>query len=580
MKNKTILIISILGVLLSIILSGIYFNFSYFEPDTVSYLFQAKLFAKGKISVPVPPQTIDGEVTLEPNGSPIPEYGLSSSPHINMLNGKWYSKYPFGNALMLMFGVFVNAPWLIPALATGGALFLLFLLVKETYGKPIALIAAVIALISPATAGMGSTWFSEPVSRFYLTLYLFALIRTLNGTGNVLYPLVSGFALGYAFNTRPLSAIVFGVVGAGFALYHLYLYKPRITSNSSETETQDQNNSPTRKQLMSRLGIFLIPFAVMIFVCMAWNTHFTSDPFTFTHTAAQPYDKIGFGKRTEGYYPNIEQAGEFKPEWAIKRTWRHILPCISFNAFGWGNYHPNLLVEPKASFGFILDFLPLLLPWFFVFVPFFHASRNRYDVLCIAFIMGSLLLYAFFYFEGSTWGFTPVNARYYTEVIFLGFIPLAAKGMFILYERLKKPILKNKLTDVAVIRYVAIVCYIAGACSMLIGINTVQSYVRIGKVYQNWSGVYQKLPPLVKKENIHNAVIFVPQHRGAPIGDYPFQRLEEADIVYFKLGPAPRWGLTNSDWKKVYAQYFSDSDRKAYLYEAGPNELKSLSLEP
>ena len=572
MKNKTILIISILGVLLSIVLSGIYLNFSYFEPDTVSYLFQAKLFAKGKISVPVPPQTIDGEVTLEPNGTPMPEYGLSSSPHINMLNGKWYSKYPFGNALMLMFGVFINAPWLIPALATGGALFLLFLLVRETYGKPIALIAAVVALISPATAGMGSTWFSEPVSRFYLTLYLFALIRTLNGAGNVIYPLLSGFALGYAFNTRPLSAIVFGVVGAGFALYHLY--KPRMTNKFSETETNNPNNPPTRRQVMFRLGIFLIPFGVMILVCMAWNSHFTGDPFTFTHTAAQPYDKIGFGKRTEGYEPNIEQAREFKPAWAVERTWRHILPCISFNALGWGNYRPRLIEEAKFSIGFIVDFLPLLLPWFFVLIPFFHTSRNRYDVLCIALIVGSLLLYAFFYFEGSTWGFTPVNARYYTESIFLGFIPLAAKGMFIVYERLKKPVSKDNLA------YVAVICYIAGVCSMLIGINTVQSYVRIGKVYQNWSGVYQKLPPLVKKEDIHNAVIFIPGTREAPIGDYPFQSLEEADIVYFKLGPAPRWKLTNSDWKVVYAQYFKDSDRKAYLYEAGPNELKPLSPEP
>ncbi len=565
MKNKTILIISILGVLLSIVLSGIYFNFSYFEPDTVSYLFQAKLFAKGKISVPVPPQTIDGEVTLEPNGTPMPEYGLSSSPHINMLNGKWYSKYPFGNALMLMFGVFVNAPWFIPALATGGALFLLFLLVKETYGKPIALIAAVIALISPATAGMGSTWFSEPVSRFYLTLYLFALIRTLNGTGNVLYPLLSGFALGYAFNTRPLSAIVFGVVGAGFALYHLY--KPRMTIESSEAAEQNQDNSPTRKQLVSRLGIFLSPFAVLILVCMAWNSHFTGNPFTFTHTAAQPYDKIGFGKRTEGYYPNIENAWEFKPEWAVKRTWRHILPCISFNAFGWGNYRPNLLVEPKASFGFILDFLPLLLPWFFVLIPFFHASRNRYDVLCIAFIVGSLLLYAFFYFEGSTWGFTPVNARYYTEAIFLGFIPLAARGMFIIYERFR--LLQRRGLAFAV-----------GVCLLLLSINTVWSYVRIGERYQNWGHVYQKLPPMVAEQDIHNAVIFVSRHRGAPIGDYPFKSLQEADIVYFKLGPAPRWGLTNSDWKAVYAQYFSDSGRKAYLYEPGQNELKPLSFEP
>lgn len=561
MKNKTILIISILGVLLSIILSGIYLNFSYFEPDTVSYLFQAKLFAEGKISMPAPP-----------------EYGFSSSPHINILNGKWYSKYPFGNALMLMFGVFVNAPWLIPAVATGGALFLLFLFVRETYSKPIALIAAVIALISPATAGMGSTWFSEPVSRFYLALYLFALIRTLNGAGNVIYPLLSGFALGYAFNTRPLSAIVFGVVGAGFALYHLY--KPQITSESSETETQNQDNPPTRKHLVSRLGIFLIPFAVMILVCMAWNSHFTGDPFTFTHTAAQPHDKIGFGKRTEGYEPNIERAFDFKPEWAVKRTWRHILPCISFNAFGWGNYRPRLIEEAEFSIGFIIDFLPLLLPWFFVLIPFFHASRNRYDVLCIAFIVGSLLLYAFFYFEGSTWGFTPVNARYYTEAIFLGFIPLAAKGMFILYERLKKSILKNKLTDAAVIRYVAVIFYIAGACSILISINTVQTYVRIGKVYQNWGHVYQKLPPMVEEQNIHNAVIFVSRHRGAPIGDYPFQSLEEADIVYFKLGPAPRWRLTNSDWKEVYAQYFSGSGREAYLYEPGQNELKPLSLDP
>ncbi|MDE0481475.1 MAG: hypothetical protein OXI67_02735 [Candidatus Poribacteria bacterium] len=549
MKNKTILIISILGVLLSIILSGIYLNFTYFEPDTVSYLFQAKLFAEGKISVPAPP-----------------EYGFSSSPHINILNGKWYSKYPFGNALMLMFGVFVNAPWLIPALATGGALFLLFLFVRETYNKPIALIAAMIALISPATAGMGSTWFSEPVSRFYLALYLFALIRTLNGAGNVLYPLISGFALGYAFNTRPLSAIVFGVVGAGFALY--YLYKPRITGESNETVEQNQDNPPTRKQLVSRLGIFLIPFAVMVLVCMAWNSHFTGDPFTFTHTAAQPHDKIGFGKRTEGYEPDIDRAFDFKPEWAIKRTWRHILPCISFNALGWGNYRPRLIEEAEFSIGFIIDFLPLLLPWFFVLIPFFHASRNRYDVFCIAFIVGSLLLYAFFYFEGSTWGFTPVNARYYTEAIFLGFIPLAAKGMYILYERLKKPIWKNKLA------------YVVGICLLLLSVNTVWSYVRIGKVYQNWGHVYQKLPPMVEEQNIHDTVIFVSRHRGAPIGDYPFQSLEEADIIYFKLGPAPRWRLTNSDWKEVYAQYFSGSGREAYLYEPGQNELKPLSLDP
>lgn len=542
MKIKPIFIISILGVLLSVLLCGIYFQFSYFEPDTVSYLFQAKLFAEGKLSFPAPP-----------------EQGFSSSPHVNIYNGKWYSKYPFGNALMLMFGVFINAPWLIPALATGGALIFLYLFVKEIYGEihnGIAFITAVLALISPATLGMGSTWFSEPVSRFYLSLYLFALLKTLNYKSNVSlltrigYPLLSGFALGYAFNTRPLSAVVFGIAGAGLTIYHLI------------TQWQQRHDGTTPLFVtVKRLGFFFIPFVVMLGICMGWNAHFTEDPFLFTHTVAQPYDKIGFGPRIEGYEPDIEHAGIFTPAWAIERTWRHILPSISFNALGWGSYHHDLLKEVELSLMWFIAFVPLILPWVLALLPFFHDSRNKYDIFCLSLLIVNLLLYASFYFEGSTWGFTPVNARYYTESTFLGFIPLIARGMFILYERFKGAQRRGLVIGV-------------GVCFLLLSVNIVWSYIRIGQVYQNWDPVYQKLPPLVAEQNIHNAVIFIPQRRDAPIGDYPFQRLEEADIVYFKLGPLPRWKLTNSDWKNVYAQYFTG--RSAYLYVRDENSLTQL----
>ena len=460
---------------------------------------------------------------------------------------------------MLMFGVFISAPWLIPALATGGALLLLYLFVKEIYGDihpGIALLAAVLALISPATLGMGSTWFSEPVSRFYLSLYLLTLLKTLNCKDDasllarIGYPLLSGFSLGYAFNTRPLSAVVFGVVGAGLTVYHLF--------------TQWQHRHEMMQALLStmkRLGFFFIPFVVMLGVCMAWNAHFTESPFMFTHTVAQPYDKIGFGLRTEGYEPDLEGAFMFTPAWAIERTWRHILPSISFNALGWGSYHHNLLKEIELSVTWFIAFVPLILPWCLVFIPFFHRSRNRYDVFCLSLLVCNLLLYAVFYFEGSTWGFTPVNARYYTESTFLGFIPLAARGIFILYERFR-PFQRRGLA-IGV-----------GICFLLLSINIVWSYVRIGRVYQNWSPVYQKLPPMVAEQGIHNAVIFVSQHRGAPIGGYPFQNLQEADIVYFKIGPAPRWKLTNSDWQNVYAQYFTG--RNAYLYVPRENSLTPL----
>lgn len=528
--KKAITTICFLGIALSILLSWLYFRFSYFEPDTVSYSFQAKLFARGKLSMQAPP-----------------EYGFSSSPHINILNGKWYSKYPFGNALMLTLSEFVNAHWLIPALVTGFALLLLYLIVREAYGTRIAVLAAALGLISPATLGMGCTWFSEPVSRFYLAIYLLALIRALKG-GRWFYAFLSGFALGYAFNTRPIPAVSFGFAGAGLTIYWMA-------------------RSQRKLSILKVMAIFLILFALMMGLCAAWNYHFTGDPLKFTHNAAQPYDKIGFGKRTEGYDPDLENAFVFTPEWALERIWRHILPCISLNTLGWGYYQPDLFryfhsdTEMQSAANWrtskwwlTLRVIPLAFPFILTLIPIFHPSRNRYDMLFLAFPLLSLLFYFPFYFEGSTWGITPVNARYYTECTLLGIIPLIARGMFIVYGWVSR--MRSRLPS-----FLLVILLIA------LSINTVHTYVLIGKPYGNWGPVYQDLPRLVKQQDIHHAVVFVPRHRGAPIGDYPFRRLEDADIVYFKLGPSKVWRLVNSDWHSIYEQYFMG--RNAYIYENG-----------
>jgi 4-amino-4-deoxy-L-arabinose transferase-like glycosyltransferase len=522
MKNKIIIIICFLGIAFSILLSWIYFHFSYFEPDTTSYSFQAKLFARGKLSFDAPP-----------------EYGFSSSPHVNILNGKWYSKYPFGNALMLTLGEFVKAHWLIPALVTGFALVLLYLMIKETYGYRIAIIAAVLGLISPATLGMGCTWFSEPVSRFYLAIYLLALIRLFKRPGWI-YPALSGFALGYAFNTRPIPAVAFGAAGALLTLYWI------LRSNEQLAR-------------LKRIIPFFVTFALMIGLCMAWNTYFTGSPLKFTHNAAQPYDKMGFGKRTESYDPDLDKAFVFTPKYALERIWRHTLPCVSFNTLGWGYYRPNLL---KDHIGWpTLWVILLALPLILMLIPLFHSSRNRYDLLFFCFLLFNLSLYFFFYFDGTTWGITPVNARYYTEVTLLGIIPLVARGMYIIYGWIRR--IPSKLPIIMVIIFLT-----------LLTVNTVYTYVLIAKPYQNWGAVYQKLPRIVKQQSIHNAVIFIPGSRDAPIGDYPFKSLKEADIVYFKLGPAKVWRLNNSDWQSVYDQYFKG--RNAYIYEGGQlkEELK------
>lgn len=532
-RNQFIVLsISILGVVLSIILSWVYFQFSYFEPDTVSYLFQAKLFERGKLYLDAPP-----------------EIGFSSSPHINILNGKWYSKYPFGNAFMLMFGEFLNAPWLVPAITTGLALLLLYLIVSETYGKNTALVATILGLISPATLGMGCNWFSESVSRFYLAIYVLGLILTLKdgsrhlpiiGNRTWLLPLLSGFALGYAFNTRPIPAVAFGISGAGLVLSHLI---------------SNRNDREGKKALLKKMLLFSIPFAFMMVLCLLWNFCLTGDPLKFTHNAAQPYDKMGFGKRTEGYEPNLENAFNFTPKWAFQRIWRHIIPCVSFNTLGWGYYRPDIFTSWNNYDPFlVIRIIPLAFPLVLMIIPLFKLERKGYNIFFLSIFILNLSIYFFFYFEGSTWGVTPVNARYYNECTLLGIIPLVAQGIVMLRAWIKK--IPSKIP--VIVSYVLL---------LVLTVNTIYTYIYIGKPYRNWGDVYQKLPRLVKKEGLHNAVIFIPHVRDAPLGDYPFKSIEEADIIYFRLGPNKVWGLNNSDWKTIYNKYFVG--KKAYIYEGG-----------
>lgn len=724
--------IALLGTGLCVLLSRLYFDLSYFEPDTASYLFQAKLFAKGKICEKAPP-----------------DYGLSPSPHINILNGKWYSKYPFGNALMLTPGVLLNAPWLMPALATGGSLLLLYLIVEEVYGPAIGLIAEILGLISPLTLGLGATWFSEPVSRLFLALFLFGLIKTLRGRGGAIHPILSGFALGYAFNTRPFPAVAFGICGAALLLCSLIrLRKPR---------------------LLGSIALFIPPFSAMIGLTLAWNWYLTGDPLKPTHNAAQPYDKPGFGRRCEGYDPDPQNAFLFTPRWALERIWRHTIPCVSFNALGWGYYRPdlfrslrryadsvvvglvikspsdgdwvtlklwghgdgsgqvqfqrrgdetspgltgrapgfearggrtrlwmrlikegdlfkgmfapqgkgpievgptraklsppfevgiyagvcslsgrmrveferfvvnrasegdlvpdefeggpgpawrwhreprkwkisdgrlkleaerraNLFVEDTASRLYqvsgsdlidvetefeadwsdnslfpLLRAIPLGLPIALMLAPLIHRSRRGYDLFFLSLFLSTLALYSFFYFEGSTWGFTPVNARYYAEATLLGIIPLAARGIWLAAGSIRR--IGGRLRKKAKAAGTALLALI----SLGLMANTVHTYISFAEPFRNWSDVYQKLPKLVRERKLQNAVIFIPHTRDAPLGDYPFKPLDEADIVYFKLGPSKVWRLMSSDWKEVYQRYFRG--RRAFIYEG--RELRELDV--
>jgi hypothetical protein len=85
------------------------------------------------------------------------------------------------------------------------------------------------------------------------------------------------------------------------------------------------------------------------------------------------------------------------------------------------------------------------------------------------------------------------------------------------------------------------------------------------QVFKNWDPYYQLLPRLVADAKLRNAVVFVPKSRDAPVGEYPFVPLDQANIVYFRTGPMPQWRLDTPDWRTAYRKYFSG--RSAYVFE-------------
>src|SRR5262249_32273333 len=54
-SRRPLIVAAALGTIVSASLGWMWFRWSYFDPDTASYLFQARLFAQGRLSAPAPP---------------------------------------------------------------------------------------------------------------------------------------------------------------------------------------------------------------------------------------------------------------------------------------------------------------------------------------------------------------------------------------------------------------------------------------------------------------------------------------------------------------------------------------------
>jgi tetratricopeptide (TPR) repeat protein len=169
--------------------------------DEFSYLFQAKVMTEGKLYTQSPP---------------MPRF-FSCAHIIN--DGKWYSKFTPGLPALLIPGIILDIPFIIPILTAAGSLVLLYLVTKEIFGRQAAFVSVFLALFSPYFIMSAVTIFPHTPQGFFVLLFLFLLLKT-DKSDKLYIPFAAGISAGVAILIRPADA---AAAIAGFIPFIIYL---------------------------------------------------------------------------------------------------------------------------------------------------------------------------------------------------------------------------------------------------------------------------------------------------------------------------------------------------------------------
>lgn len=169
--------------------------------DSISHLFQAKVFASGQLSAPAPPDSAAFQV----------DEILIDGP-------RWFG-YAFpGWPAVLSLGVLAGVPWIVNPLLGAALVLLAHALVKRWYDAGHANLVAVLLAVSPWHLFMSAEFMGHGVTAVLGTAGLYAVSREReSGAGH--WALVAGLLWACLVLVRPLDAILYGAVASALALF-------------------------------------------------------------------------------------------------------------------------------------------------------------------------------------------------------------------------------------------------------------------------------------------------------------------------------------------------------------------------
>lgn len=172
--------------------------------DSVIQLFQARIFASGRLYAAAPP-----------------DEAFFAVQHMLVDGGRWYSQYPPGHSAVLAIGVLVGAAWVTPVLLSLGTALFLYGFARRAYDVATARATLILLALAPFFWFMGASHMNHVSTLFFVSAFLYLLARW-EERGTPLCLLGAGLAVGTAFLCRPLTAAAVGIAMAPFVLRSIW----------------------------------------------------------------------------------------------------------------------------------------------------------------------------------------------------------------------------------------------------------------------------------------------------------------------------------------------------------------------
>jgi hypothetical protein len=253
------------------LVSWLVFNHIPHVQDTVAQIFQARLFAQGKLFA-----------------QSVPYAQFFDIPQI-INNGQWYSQYPFGHPLFLMLGVLIGAPWIINPLLGALTVVVIYYVGREVYDEATARIGTVLATLSPYLLFMSSEFMSHSSALLMAALFLLCYARAMRtsqpgipsaaGTkpdaARIGPAILAGLCMGMVVNVRPFTGLLLVLP---FALDAGY----RVLRD--------------RRRYGREVAVMIGAGAVVVAMLLLYNYFTSGGPFRFGYVVKWgPGHEIGFG---------------------------------------------------------------------------------------------------------------------------------------------------------------------------------------------------------------------------------------------------------------------------------------------